>query len=144
MTYGHGRRARRRMAQWRSGAERWRDRVFLSRRDSILFGVCGGIAEYYDVPAWAVRAAAIALAVFTAFTPVIVIYIILALAMKKAPDQPFETYEDEEFWNVYQTSRAEALRKVSRAFEHLDERIQRMERVVTSRDFDLEDEYRRL
>jgi phage shock protein PspC (stress-responsive transcriptional regulator) len=54
-------------------------RLTKSRKDSFLFGVCGGIGEYFGISGNLVRIIAIVLSL-TQF-PVWIIYIILALVM---------------------------------------------------------------
>lgn len=48
--------------------------------DSIIAGVCGGIAEYFDIDPVAVRVAYVLLTLFTAFSGVLA-YIILWIVM---------------------------------------------------------------
>ncbi|MBI3735550.1 envelope stress response membrane protein PspC [Candidatus Sumerlaeota bacterium] len=120
-----------------------RGRLYRSRKEAVFAGVCGGIAEHFDFSPWAVRLFVI-LMTFPFFFWTVVGYVLLAVLLKKEPKHEFKRYEDEEFYNVYQTSRSEALRKVNRAFEALDKRLQRMESIVTDPSFSTEDEYRNL
>ena len=54
-------------------------------RDGIVAGVCGGIADYFDVSAFWTRVL-MALFIFcTGLFPGVFVYIILALLMKKDP-----------------------------------------------------------
>lgn len=55
-------------------------RLRRSSTDSIIAGVCGGIAEYFDIDPVAVRVAYVLLALFTAFSGVLA-YIILWIVM---------------------------------------------------------------
>jgi phage shock protein C len=105
----------------RHHASRYRRKFHLyrSRENSILFGVCGGIAEQYDWSPWAVRGIALLLQL-TLFPWLIVAYLIMGLVMKPAPHKPFENFEEEELYNSYQASRSEALQQRSpdvRSFE---------------------------
>jgi phage shock protein C len=47
----------------------------------ILAGVCGGIAEYFDVDATLVRICYAALSIFSAAFPGVILYIIMLLLM---------------------------------------------------------------
>ena len=47
--------------------------------DRMLCGVCGGIAEYLDVDPTVIRVAYVALSLFSAAFPGLILYIILAL-----------------------------------------------------------------
>lgn len=55
-------------------------RLRRSSTDSIIAGVCGGIAEYFDIDPVAVRVAYVLLTLFTAFSGVLA-YIILWIVM---------------------------------------------------------------
>ena len=121
-----------------------KNRIYRSNKDVVCSGVCGGIAEHFDFAPWGVRLIFMVLALVTSFIPMLIIYCILCMTMKKAPPHAFENYEEEEFWNMYQASRSDALRKIHRTFERLDKRMQRMESIVTSPEFELEEQYRNL
>jgi len=110
--------------------------------DAVFFGVCGGIADHFDMAPWSVR---FLLLILSFFAPWLIVgYVIAGFVLRKAPPERFRNYETQEFWNVYQESRSEALRKVKNAFDSLDKRMQRMEEVVVDPNFDLRDEFRKL
>lgn len=116
---------------------------YRSRDNAVFFGVCGGIAEQYDWSPWAVRFAAVLLQV-TLFPWLILVYLIAGLFMKPAPRTPFRNFEEEEIYNSYQTSRSDALNKIRRTSDNLNQRLQRLESIVTSPSFKYEDEFRKL
>ncbi len=60
-------------------------RLYKSRTNRMLAGVCGGIAEYFNVDPTLVRLAAVLLALFTAFFPGLIAYIICAVVIPDAP-----------------------------------------------------------
>jgi phage shock protein C len=51
-------------------------------RDGMLFGVCRGIAEYFDISVFWTRVITVITFVMTGFFPIVVAYIIAALLMK--------------------------------------------------------------
>lgn len=53
-------------------------KLFRSRHNRMLAGVCGGLAEYFNIDPTLVRVITIVLA-FTPFVPVIIIYLLLWL-----------------------------------------------------------------
>ncbi len=61
-----------------------RKRLYRSRTDRKLCGVCGGLAEYFDLDSTIVRLAVVLLTIF-GFTTGIWIYILAAIIM---PDEP--------------------------------------------------------
>jgi phage shock protein C len=111
--------------------------LYRSRRGKIL-GVCRGFAEYFDVQVKWVRIIALVFLIFTGFWPAVAIYLIAAYLMKPEPVLPMENEMEEEFYNSYAASRAMALGRLKRKFDHLDRRIQRMENHVTTREYSWE------
>ena len=59
--------------------------------------------------------------------------------MKPAPVIPLKTEDEQEFYDSYANSRHLAARRIKRRYENLERRIQRMEHIVTAREFDWED-----
>ena len=53
--------------------------------NKVLAGVCGGIAEYFEIDPTLVRIAYAALTLFTAGFPGVLLYIIMLLLMPQAP-----------------------------------------------------------
>ncbi len=107
-------------------------------RNGVIFGVCQGFAEYLDVSVFWTRVIAVLLFFFTGIWPVLGLYILAALLMKPAPVVPFQSAQDAEFYNSYTSSRTMALQRLKRTFDNLDRRIQRIESIVTARDYDWE------
>ncbi len=114
-----------------------RDGVYRVRNGMIL-GVCGGLAKFFDISVFWVRVICLMLLVFTGFWPVIGVYLLAALLMKPEPVAPIASDAEREFYNSYASSRSGALGRIKRKFEYLDRRIQRIEDVVTSKDYDWE------
>ena len=52
--------------------------------DKMLAGVCGGIADYYDIDSILVRIGFVLIAFMTAVVPVVVLYIIMSWVMPKS------------------------------------------------------------
>ncbi|OGL37383.1 PspC domain-containing protein [Candidatus Saccharibacteria bacterium RIFCSPHIGHO2_12_FULL_49_19] len=61
-------------------------RLYLSSKDKKVFGVCGGLGEYFGVDPTLIRLAWIILALVTAIVPGIIAYIIAALVIPKAAE----------------------------------------------------------
>lgn len=104
--------------------------------DGMIFGICRGLAEHFDLPVWGTRLAVMLLALVTGFWPVAIAYVIAALIMKPAPAMPLHTSADAEFYNTVATNRTLALERVKRTFDQLDRRVQRIEDIVTARGYD--------
>ncbi|HOF40275.1 MAG TPA: envelope stress response membrane protein PspC [Candidatus Hydrogenedentes bacterium] len=107
-------------------------------RQGLFFGVCRGVSDYLDVSVFWARVIGVLLLFFTGIWPVLGLYILAALLMKPAPVVPFQSIEDAEFYNSYTSSRSMALYRLKRTFDNLDRRIQRIESIVTARDYNWE------
>ena len=116
--------------------------LYRSRRGMIL-GVCRGIAEYLNFSVFWTRVIALGILVFTGFWPVTGLYFVAALLMKPEPVVPIENDADCEFYYSYTSSRRMALQRLKSAYDQLDRRIQRMENVVTSREYDWDQRLKR-
>ncbi len=105
-------------------------------RHGVLLGVCRGLADYTDVSLFWVRLGVVALFVFTGFWPTMLLYVIAALLMKKEPVVRYTCESDREFYESYAMNRRRALHRLQRLHESLMRRIQRIEAVVTGKDYD--------
>lgn len=54
-------------------------------RDGVIFGVCRGIAEYFDISVFWTRAITLGALILTGFFPVGFAYLLAGLLMKKEP-----------------------------------------------------------
>ncbi len=62
-------------------------RLYLSKEDCKIAGVCGGIGESYDIVPTLVRLGLVFLCVITAIIPVVVTYIVAWIIV---PEKPVE------------------------------------------------------
>lgn len=62
-------------------------KLYLSSNDKKIFGVCGGIAEYFNVDSTLIRLAWVLTTIITGIFPGILAYIIAAVVMPKEPGQ---------------------------------------------------------
>lgn len=116
--------------------------LYRRRQGRWALGVCGGIADFFDLPAWCVRV--LFLILVSANSAFILLYLLLAFVMKPQPRQPFQDFGEEEVFHSYNTSRTETLDKIDRSFQRLNKRLQNLETIVTQPNFDREDEFRKL
>jgi phage shock protein C len=112
-------------------------RVGLYRsRSGVILGVCRGFADYFDFSIFWARAIAIIFFLISGIWPAIGLYLIAALVMKPEPVIPIETEAEQEFYDSYTHSSHLAAQRLKRRYENLERRIQRMEHIVTTREFD--------
>lgn len=105
-------------------------------RDGIIFGVCKGLADYLNFSVFWTRVIAIVCLIFTGLWPVVGVYFLAALLMKPESVVPLECDDDREFYHSYASSRSMAIHRLKRTYDQLDRRIQRIESVVTSPEYD--------
>jgi len=105
-------------------------------RNGIILGVIRGIAEYFDFSVFWARAIAVVLFLFSGFWPMAGLYLLAALIMKPAPVLRIDSDDAHDFYDSYVHSRTRALDRLKRRYNHVEQRIRRMEDAVTSRDYD--------
>jgi phage shock protein C len=104
-------------------------------RDGVIFGVCRGIAEHFDFSVFWVRTLAVIAAVVTGIWPAIGLYCLAALLMKPEPKPEGDQFTESDSKSASSSSVHQAAQRLKRRYEDLDRRIQRMENIVTSREF---------
>jgi len=112
-------------------------------RQGVVFGVCRGLAEYFDFSVFWTRAIALILLFVTGLWPVAGLYILGALLMKPEPVIPIENDAEQEFYNSYTHSRHGAAQRLKRRYENLERRIRRMEHIVTAPEYSWEKRFNR-
>lgn len=137
MSRYHGRRGQCRDGFGSYGASR-----LYRARDGKFMGVCQGLADHFCLSVFWVRVLVVFAALFSGFWPVLGIYVLMGLMLKPRPVLPFETDSDRRFYDDCVRSRTSALARLKERCERLDNRLRRMEDVVTRRDFDWERRFR--
>lgn len=116
-----------------------RNRLYRNRERGILAGVCAGIADWTGFNLTALRVIVILLTI--PFTPVMIVgYILLALLLPVRPANLYADAEEEEFWQSARRAPSDTVGGLSRRFRDLDQRLQRMERWLTSREYRIDQE----
>jgi phage shock protein C len=112
-----------------------RDGIYRSR-NGIIFGVCRGLADHFDFSVIWARVIAILFLLISGLWPAIGLYLIATFLMKPAPVVPIETMAEQEFYDSYTNSRHLAAHRIKRRYENLENRLRRLEHIVTAREFD--------
>jgi phage shock protein C len=107
-------------------------------RSGIILGVCKGLAEHFDFSVFWARIIAIFFLIVAGFLPAIGLYLLAALLMKPEPVIPIKDAGEKEFYDSYTYSRQGAVQRLKRRYENLQRRIQQMEHIVTSAEYDWE------
>jgi phage shock protein C len=116
----------------------YRNGIYRSRK-GIILGVCKGLAEHFDFSVFWTRVIALIFLFVAGILPAIGLYLLAALLMKPEPVIPVENAAEKEFYDSYTYSRQGAVQRLKRRFDNLQRRIQRMEHIVTSAEYDWED-----
>ncbi len=96
-----------------------------------LFGVCGGIANYFGLPTFWLRLATLISAVF--FTiPTISGYLLMTLILDREPENLYDSPEQERFWQSVHREPGQTLSSLDKKFRALELRLRRIEAQVTS------------
>jgi len=111
--------------------------IYRSRHGAV-FGVCRGVAEHFDFSVFWVRTIAVILLIFSGVGPALILYLLAALIMRPEPAIPIASADEQEFCDRYTSSRHEAAQRLKRRYANLEQRIRRMEDVVTTREYDWE------
>jgi len=124
-------------------ADEPRRRFFRRSGNSMLGGVCSGIADYFGFNLCATRFLAIVM--FLMFMPMAVLaYIGVVLLVPSDKSAPPKREYDPGFRRAMRSDPASTLSDVKRRFQKLDTRLARLERYVTSPRFNLDQEFRDL
>lgn len=68
-------------------------KIYLSTKDKKIAGVCGGIAEAYNIDATMVRLCALILGALTGVFPMVLAYIVAALIIPKKVGETSDSVE---------------------------------------------------
>ncbi|MCA1778628.1 MAG: PspC domain-containing protein [Xanthomonadaceae bacterium] len=111
-----------------------RNRLYRNPRRRLLAGVCAGISDWSGFNLTALRVIVVLLAI--PFTAVILVgYGLLALLLPKTPADLYRDEADEEFWRETRRAPTDSAANLNGRFRRLDERLQRMEKWLTSREY---------
>ena len=114
------------------------ERGLYRSRNGMILGVFKGLADHFDFSVGWLRTIGMIVLILTGFWPIVVLYLLSALLMKPEPVIPLQSLDDKEFYDSYAQSRRGAVYRMKRQFDNLNRRIQRMEDVVTDKEFEWE------
>ena len=118
-------------------------RFYRSREDKVIAGVCGGLAERFGWDVAIVRIAAIVLTLIG--VPTVIAYIVALVVVPKEPlGRGSITPEEDAFWRGVSDRPNVTFGNLKYTFMDLEDRLQNLERNVTSDDWRLRKEFRDL
>ena len=116
------------------------------KRNGKVAGVCAGIANYFNIEVWLVRIIAVTAIIF-GHGVVAGLYIAMWMILDEKPAHSSRSHDPIEVktkvWQAGEPPRA-AYREISVEFGEMEQRLQKMERYVTSNAFKIDRELNRL
>lgn len=120
-------------------------RLYRSRTDKVIGGVCGGIAERFGWDPILVRLAAFVTFIISAGGGMVIGYIIAMIIIPKQPlGRSSISPEEDAFWRGVSDRPNVTFGNLKYTFMDLEDRLQTLERNVTSDDWRLRKEFRDL
>lgn len=117
-----------------------RNKLYRDRENRVILGVCAGLADYFGFDLKLTRIL-VAFAAFIFFPTVVILYLILGLLLDPAPGSaPEPSHEDPELRRRVRSEPHATLSSVRHRFRELDRRLQRLEKYVTSKKYNLDRE----
>ncbi len=118
-----------------------RNRLYRDKDRGLLTGVCAGIADWLGLNLTALRVIVVVLTI--PFTAVMIIgYLALWILIPKCPRNLYRDEQEAEFWQEVRRSPTGSVGGMNRRFRELDDRLQRMERWLTSSEYRIDSELR--
>ena len=114
----------------------FRDRYLYRSRQGWIFGVCQGLADHTKISVTVIRIIFIVFFILSGFFPIVLIYLLAASLISPEPMVNFQSDEEKEFYNSYITARKMSVSRLKRKFDSLENRIRRMESIITAREYD--------
>ncbi|WP_213270126.1 envelope stress response membrane protein PspC [Hyphomonas sp.] len=120
-------------------------RFYRSRQDSVMGGVCGGLADRFGWDPLLVRILFVLLTLFGLGPVAVVTYVVIWMITPRTPlgYGPISPDEDA-FWRGVQDRPRATFGTIKYTFMDLDERLKNIERTVTSDEWRLRQEFRDL
>ncbi len=120
-------------------------RYYRSRTSSVIAGVCGGLAERFGWEPTLVRLLAVALFLFVGGPLVLLAYVVVWIITPRTPLRSRPLSEEEDiFWRGVSNRPRTTFANLRYKFRDLDDRLQNIERSVTSEEWRLRKQFRDL
>lgn len=120
-------------------------KFYRSRNDRVIAGICGGIAERFGWEPLVVRLLAVASFFFFAGPLAVIAYIVVWMITPKAPMGGRNlSPEEDAFWRGVSDRPTVTFSNLKYSFMDLEDRLQTLERNVTSDEWRLRKEFRDL
>lgn len=136
-------RNRRHCCSTRSRSTCWiKGKLYRIPEESVINGVCAGIAHYLGLPVVIVRVATIVLSLSGLFIFTIVGYLILSNILEPAP--AYYADQDNHYGGLDVDSAGQVINKLQRSLDKSEMRLRELERYIISDSYNLEKRFRGL
>ena len=122
------------------------NRLYRDPRRGALGGVCSGLADYLGVEVWVVRLVAVTALIFASFLTILLYLAAWAMLDKKpasAPESGFGRSPLKQHGWQQGLMPGQSLSRVTNQLADLEQRLQAMERCVTSREYQMRHDWKR-
>lgn len=111
--------------------------------NGVILGVCAGFADYFG---WERRTLRIVTAISAIFflPQILIVYVLCAIFMKRKPSMVHATGEDAMFWRSVSMRPTDTFSTLRYRFRSLEDRLIRMEKHVTSKEYKLNRDFKDL
>lgn len=117
-------------------------RLYRSREDRVIAGVCGGLADYLDISPVLTRL--FCLGFFIVFLPIAFIaYIVMAIITPKRPESLYQSEDEEIFWRSVSEKPDYTVGAIRQHLREMEIRLREMEAHVTSKAFRIDSELKK-
>lgn len=113
-------------------------KLYRSRRDSKLFGLCGGLAEMFNVDATLLRLIVVVTAIFSSGT-LILVYFIAAMIVPLEPkfeEPPYHYSHSSRPYERYTRSESRREKEAAAEKDHLDEMMKDIEKKAMQKEIE--------
>jgi len=120
-------------------------RLHRDSKSGLVAGVCAGIADYFGFDVTVVRVI-VAIGLFIFFPTTLIAYVVLALLLPKKSHETTQVRDDqsETLQRSVRSAPHATLDNIRHRFREVDGRLQRLEKYLTSRRFELDREFEAL
>ena len=119
------------------------NRLYRDPSKGMVFGVCAGVADYFGFNLTVTRVLVVVGALFS-FPLVLTVYLVMALVLPKDPRLQYGREPVDEAERRVRVEPHATLSSLRYRFRDMDARLQRLEKYVTSKRYNLDREFERL
>lgn len=112
-------------------------RLYRDPDNSVVLGVCAGIAEYFGISVTLVRVVTVLGMFFGMFVPIIIGYFIAAALIPARPETLYKDADEAGFWRDVRVEPSQTFGDLRHRFRGLEKRLAGLESYITSRQYKL-------